>query len=157
MLLRICNRYIPNCICKCFLSSPPNIDLNISAICYLNNRLFGVNHNNNNIKSQMEIHLRRDNKRSRRWSSQWQSRDSRYADFEYSTIAADVHPHTLSLRSAAQLLFDLVSNNPSLIQIYDSFILRSISSHAISSSHSRVYSVKDAKPTKNKTKQNKKK
>ena len=62
----------------------------------------------------------------------------------------------LSLRSAAQLLFDLVSNNPSLIQIYDSFILRSISSHAISSSHSRVYSAKDAKPTKNKTKQNKK-
>ena len=36
----------------------------------------------------MEIHLRKDNKRSRRWSSQWQSRDSRCADFEYSTIAA---------------------------------------------------------------------
>ena len=96
MLLRICNRFIPNCICKCYLSSPPNIDLNISAIFYLNNRLCGVNHNNNNIKSQMEIHLRKDNKRSRRWSSQWQSRDSRYADFEYSTIAAAVHTHTLS-------------------------------------------------------------
>ena len=55
----------------------------------------------------MEIHLRRDNKRSRRWSSQWQSRDSRYADFEYSTIAAAVtYTHSLSQeRSAAFVWF----------------------------------------------------
>jgi hypothetical protein len=44
----------------------------------------------------------------------------------YSTVYS-IHAHTLSLSGAQPLLFDLVSNNPSLIQIYDSFILRSIS------------------------------
>ena len=76
-----------------------HIDLNISAICYLNNRLYSgwtiiiIISKVGDVFSlllwqKMEIHLRKDNKRSRRWSSQWQSRDSRCADFEYSTIAA---------------------------------------------------------------------